>query len=309
MAGSYDVQLAIEGDTSGSTVDNAEVTLTASLPYTILLDDGTSDNAETVRQGAINLPQPGSSHPSNPYLFAEAGIDIQKKAVNYYTATVNYTSEPFTEGNQDISPIDLPFVWNVDAITTQEAIDEYLDGTELKPLENPITKEPIEGVTRSITDMIINIEKNVTLFDPVSFYTYYDRVNSDLIPIGSGFLPGTCKVVSISEEQASSLTIPYYKILVKIQARKPWRTSEDKAWWKRIKRQGYYEYTGRFLPPTPDFPNGRPEILRTQDTNNRDMGRPASLDDQSIRIPDNEDSQYGEYQVYESIAFQGMGLW
>lgn len=305
MAIAYEVK-PNNDDTSGSTVTEADIVLTASRGYTIAVTgaagiDLTSTQVKQECQSLTppnNLPKEGASHPFNPYLFARR-IDVEKVSIAFYTASVEYESEPFREGEENLPPTDIPARIRFGSITTEEQIDEDLNGN---PLVNAGTGEPIQGITIPITDQVITIEKNLATFDPVAFYAYYNRVNNDTYPIGSGYPPGVLRIIDISAGEELAESSPYYKLTVKIQARKPYKTTDDKAWYKRIKKQGYMVFSGILTP------GGEPIIGRATDEFGDPVGTPVLLKADGTRVPEGDPAHYDEWEVFESIPFASMGL-
>ena len=319
----YDVQRDIEGDSSGSsTEDDGLVKLTATLGYTILLDAGTTETSETVRVGAQAnatnpLPKPNDEHPSNPSLFA-IGVEITKVSVIYYTAVVSYESAIFdTEQEGGGVPTELPVRITWTTLKSEEGIDEawneeFPEPGPMTAIANIITQERIQGVTRTVSDLVGVFQKNIVTFDPASFYGYIDRVNSDFF---YGFNPGTLRVDEINATLAKKGEMVYWELTVKIAARKPWRTTPDKAWWKRVRCEGYY----RVWKSPAQFGN-QTYIWRTWDNGTgRESTVPKLLDkDTNEQLPEYDpdatppvppaEAQYKEFQVYQTIAFAGMGL-
>jgi len=318
----YDVQRDIEGDSSGSaTEEDGLVKLTATLGYTILVTNPAAiESADTARAGAQAanpaLPSSNDPHPDNASLFVKT-VEVTKVSVFYFTAVVSYESAIFDTEQEGSPPTDLPVKVSWTTLKSEEPIDEawnedFPEPGPMTAIANRITQERIQGVTRTISDLVGVFQKNIITFNPSSFYAYIDRVNSDLF---YGFNPGTLRVDEINATLAKKGGYLYWELTVKLVARKPWRTTPDKAWWKRIRCEGYYR-----VWRSPSQVGNQTYIWRTWDNGTgRESTVPKLLDkNTNEQLPEYDPdaqppvpppkAQYNEFKVYQSIAFSGMGL-
>jgi len=298
MASTFEVVEKVEPASSGKTiVDDGYVTFRATRSFTITLDEGTDDDTETVLAGAtgINgLPKEDDPHPRNPSLRCD-DVQVDRVSVLLYEAVCTYKSIPIPQ-DETGGPTELPVKITWDTIRSEEEIDEDADGN---PLRQDGTEEPILGVTRQVSDLVGIFEKNIVDFNPVSFYGYIDRVNSDTF---LGFPIGTLRIDHISAVLQKAQGATFWALTVKIQCRKPFKTTVDKAWYKRIMRQGFYER----VPGVTQ--SGDPIIVRAGDGAGKSVTSPVPLNANGQRLPEGSPAQWKEWRVYDSVAFASMGL-
>ena len=291
MANTYEVIPMTTGDKSGKKIDNKGlVTLTAQLMFSVTLDEGTSDDSTTVEQNAVDLPQRNDSHPNRPNLRV-VDVKVAKKAVIYYEATVLYESVKFNgPDEEDLPPIELAAEIEYSAITTDEEIDEDADGEPIATKAD----EPIEGLTKSISDQAVTIKKNFLEYNPATFYLFMNKTNEDEF---LGFPVGSARVTDIKATNAIKDDVPYWIVTVTVVFRTPYRTTADKAWYKRVLNRGFYE-----KKPGVDIP------VRAQDGEGKDFTQQVLLDETGERLDPGADPVWLEFPIYESTTFASMGL-
>jgi len=291
----YDVQRDIENDSSGSSIDEEGfITLTASQGYTILLSEATTETSVSVLENAQTatpkLPKQDDTHPENPKLFVN-DITMEKLSPIYYTAIVQYASVPFRDGDDpSSSPTDLPVEVEWDTIESEEPIDTDRDGN---PWEVPYTREPIGGLTTILFDQEGTFTKNVILYSPVVASGWTGRVNSNE---WFGFPIGTLRIRKVKAKLAKKGQSPYWVMTIVITSRKPYRTTNAKAWWKRIRCQGFYEVA-------------RDGVVRAVDDDGFDVTQPIPIDaNNGQRLPEGQQIQYLEKPEFEELNFDILGL-
>jgi hypothetical protein len=157
--------------------------------------------------------------------------------------------------------------------------------------------EPVMGITRPISDLGIRLQKNFASFDPASFYTFIDCVNSDTF---IGFPPGTLRIANIGADEQfytdeNGNSIPFWSVQVEIHARKPYRTTPDKAWWKRYRHEGFYVKSGS-------------QNVRAVDGNKEPVSQPVQLDEDGNKLADQTQSTWVQRQVFAPVSFASMGF-
>jgi len=280
--------------------DKGRSTSTASRQFAAFVS-ATTDGDFAVRYGTGSsdgntTPRVRDAHPDYYILRAES-VSIVKVAPLKFDVTVNYKSPAYRDG-ADVpwnQPTEIEYFGNsVDA-----EVDEDVNG-------NPIVTaagEKIEGITRTFTDMGIRLAKNFISFEPAAFYLYSDKVNSDTF---AGFPPGTLKVQNIgAKEQWFEGQTPYVAVTCEIMARQPYRTTNAKAWWSRVRHEGYYCWNsggttvGKAIDNQTKSPSDRPVLL---DVNGK------QIDMDLYTPPTAPPAVWLEWELYETISFSSMGF-
>lgn len=206
---------------------------------------------------APGIPAAGSSYDDDfVAVFADAAKP-QRQSPTYWIVTVDYNGEvafgPADAGgnqnNQVRSPLLAPAIIDWDDVETELEIDEDFDGNPLVTANG----EAINGVRRLFADQTVTIKKNMLAFNPYVQARYRHSVNSDIF---LGWPPGTAKLMKLRANGVASPDVPgggYYQVTAVIQFRYPYRTTPEKAWYARIRHEGYYKRIG-LGAPNPDFP-------------------------------------------------------
>lgn len=290
------VQFVDEIFSSGvkSSVDSqAMVSATATRAFQVFVNN-VSDTELDVRADA-RVPRELDFHPLFTNMFCR-GVDISRKGPLSFSVTATYSGPEYEEGQPGTQdPTEQPNQVSFFTISSEEPIDEDADG-------NAITTEcgePINGLTRPISDLGIRIQKNYKVFDPASFYLFIDCVNSDTF---IGFPAGTLRIANISADRqffvdSNRNTIEYWSVQLEIHARKPYRTTADKAWYKRFRHEGYYNK---------DLVTN--EIVRAVDENKEPVSQPVQLDQNGYKFANQNDAFWLERRVFENVSFASLGL-
>lgn len=286
---------------SSSRDEKGRVTVTMVREFTATSNDA-NDTTEHVKAylrstgvtATGELIREGGSWPLNPSIKVD-GIDCDKTAPIFYTLKVKYKSLPFRtdDGGEEptdpeLQPPDISF----DTVSSEEEIDTDVNGD---PIENAC-REPYTGVKRQVSDLQISIGKTFLIFDPATFYGYFDSVNSDTF---MNFPPGVCLVRTIRAAPLILNEYLYWKINVVIQVRKPFGdTPTEKAWYERRKHEGFYCFTNE----SPDKP------VRRKDANGHDCTIPLPLTEVGFAASVGEEGSWKYFQKYLTVAFSGMNM-
>jgi hypothetical protein len=205
--------------------------------------------------------------------------------------TANYSGESGpTDGTS--SPIDLPYSIEWGGSTTDEAIDEDWNG---KPI---VTKngEPIEGLTERLTDDVVTIERAFLTVNRYALRAYRRATNSDTF---LGWPPGTARIM---DDNAKAVfvggVIKYWNVRATIQFREPFRTTPDKAWYKRVRHEGIL---------VRDTPGAEPDIafgLKTKTP----VTKPILLKADGTRETNPDNAHWLEFQTLGSLPYNALGL-
>ena len=275
--------------------DRGWTTATAQIRFNAFVE--TPDDNEAIVKADARIPFERSRHPLFAGLFCN-GVSVDRRGPLHFEVSADYASPPYKDAaGQQQGPLSQPTQVSFFTITSEEPIDEDIDG---KPVVTACG-EPIAGLTRPISDLGLRLSKNFATFDPASFYTYIDCVNSDTF---IGFPPGTLRIANISADEQfftddDGNSIPYWSVQVEIHARKPYRTTNQKAWWKRVRHEGYQ------VRPTGQ-PTAKP--VRAVDGNKEPVTQPVQLDEQGFQLADQQQATWREFNVFQNVNFASMGF-
>lgn len=296
-----DIRETTKNSLSVSRDDKQRLSVSVSRTFDLLSDAPTTDEtiAATIalqNQGQTTTGEKvftGSHHPLNYWYICES-ISVERVTPIVYTAKAEYKSPKFRDDESTEPTLQAADV-KYSTVTSEEAIDEDVNGDPIATA----TGELYQGVTKAVSDLQVTIGKNFSIFNPVTFYEFYNCVNSDTF---LGFPAGTAKVMSIDASPVIESDFEYWKVTVQIQFRKPGpNTSTARAWWVRLKHEGYYCFTSAMT----DKPG-----VRCVDINRDPATSPQPLDDTGRQINSNNPASevWREFEIYETVAFSGMNL-
>jgi hypothetical protein len=284
-----------------ATDEKGLITATATRNFNAFVNNP-ADNEGIVKFSPL-IPADKSPHPYFHGLRCN-NVNVQRRGALHFEVAVSYESPPYKEpdeNGQEQGPLAQPTQINYFSITSEEAIEDDITG---KPI---VTKngEPIEGLTRPISDLGIRLQKNFASFDPATFYLYSDCVNSDTF---LGFPPGTLRIASIQADEQfytdeEGNEIIYFSIQVEIHARKPYQVPAAKSWYKRVRHEGYYIKES----------NSSNKPVRALDNEGMPVSKPVLLDDEGFQLPIPANAltvtaDYLLFEVFEQISFASMGF-
>ncbi len=245
------------------------------------------------------FPSPADSFSEDfPFVAAEA-MSVDQISPIFWMATVDYNGEiAYEEGQSDPSPLFAPPRIDWDDVETEEETDEDFNG---KPIQTK-NKEPIEGVAALIPDQTVTIKRNLLLFNPYVQARYRRSVNSDFF---LGWPPGTAKLVKLSASNVVTKELAYWEVTGQVRFRFPYRTTPEKAWYKRVRHEGYYERM--------TVSGGGTKIVRAVDDNKEPMTRKVLLDAQGFRLAEAAEGEeqiahWLEFKLYDSLPYNALGL-
>ena len=284
-----------------ATDEKGLITATATRNFNAFVNNP-ADNEGIVKFSPL-VPADKSPHPYFHGLRCN-NVSVQRRGALHFEVSVSYESPPYKEpdeNGQEQGPLAQPTQINYFSITSEEAIEDDRTG---KPI---VTKngEPIEGLTRPISDLGIRLQKNFASFDPATFYLYSDCVNSDTF---LGFPPGTLRIASIQADEQfytdeEGNEIVYFSIQVEIHARKPYQVPAAKSWYKRVRHEGYYVKES----------GSTNRAVKAIDKEGMPVSKPVLLDEEGFQLPIPADAlsltaNYLLFEVFEQISFASMGF-
>lgn len=255
----------------------------------------TPDTTELQIRAASGIPQLRSFYPGT-YVPC-VGTPITKVGPAFSILTARYEGETGpnqqTESPENMLPI---YVWS--DTTSTEPIDEDWDG---KPIVTA-NGEPISGVTMELADQTLTVTRNYLAFSPWLTHQYRHSVNSDVF---ASYPPGTARLVqfSASSEYSDTRNFSYWKVNAKIQFRYPYNTTPARAWWARVRHEGYYIREGSKIVRAVDCnkePTVKPVLLKADGTRNLKAGSNCEDDDDT--------AQWLEFKRYNSLPYSTLGL-
>jgi len=247
------------------------------------------------------LPQLGARFGLDyPFAYAD-NISIERPSPILWIVTVDYTGELGPgESNNENNPLFAPPRIDWDDVESEQEIDEDFDGNPIQTING----EPIEGVKALIPDQTVSIKRNMLLFNPYVQARYRRAVNSDIF---LGWPPGTAKLMKLSASNVPNDQGGYWEVSAQIQFRYPYRTTPEKAWYSRVRHEGYYERVEL------SGPGAGTKVVRAVDSNKEPVTKPVLLDGSGFRIPGVEPGEvqtahWLEFKLYDSLPYSALGL-
>jgi hypothetical protein len=299
------VDLLFSSGVKTSVDDKGFTTASAQLRFNAFCND-VGDNEGIVRAD-VRVPYEKSRHPYFRQLRC-MGIDISRRGPLHYEVSADYQSMPYKEGDENDanqSPLTQPTVISYFTITSEEPIEDDVEGKAIATVNG----EPIEGITRPISDLGVRLQKNFGTFDPASFYLFIDCVNSDTF---LGFPPGTLRIANISADEQfytdqDDNDVPFWSVSVEIHARKPYQCEPVEAWYKRVRHEGY-----RIKTPDP-FGTSAVFYRRATDEEGKPVTKPVLLNEDGTEKVHPKDAlsveaNYLLFPVFADVSFGSMGF-
>jgi|694.fasta_scaffold03631_35 hypothetical protein len=230
---------------------------------------------------APGLPAMGSQYSDDfPYIYA-ASASVERVSPIMYLMTINYTGQGGSGENNDFGGVNI--TWS-DA-ESEQAIDEDWNGNPIVTVLN----EAIEGVTMNIADQVVTIQRKFLAFSPSAVHAYRHSTNSDTF---LGYPPGTGRLIAYS---ATSQNGGIWDVSASIQFRYPYRTTPAKAWYARVRHEGYYIKKDN-------------KKIRALDEAGEPMTRPVLLKQDGTEETEKENAFWLEVQRYGSLPYNALGL-
>lgn len=261
--------------------------VTMTRAFTVTLD--AADRLEVVYQSS-GLPLVDDLYPGTYSVICK---DIAPQRVSPILAivTCNYEGEAGPNGIDDTPIGGEPSIeWG--GVTTDEAIDEDWDGKAIVTVNN----EPIDGLTERLTDDSVTIERNFLTVNRYAVRAYRRATNSDTF---LDWPPGTCRMI---DDNAKAVfingVIKYWKVRAVFQFREPFRTTPEKAWYKRVRHEGFL---------VRDTAGDEPHIAWDEKTKSP-VTKPILLKADGTRETDSEAAHWLEFKTLGSLPFNALGF-
>ena len=232
----------------------------------------------------------GASYPGSIFFVCNS-LSVDQVGPISYEAQASYATRPFTESeNPEGDPtLERPRI-RYSSASVEVETDVDVDGDPVATA----TGELYQGVTTTVSDIQITIQKNFGVFSPAAFRLFQDTTNNAAF---LGFPAGTCLVKSIDAQEVEQDGFVFWDVSVTILQRRP--IAEDvtdaEAWYKRLRHEGYYCFSG-----------GNKD--RCRDELGEPVTQPAQLAADGTQIADTATPDFRRFQVYRESNFNSMNL-
>jgi len=263
---SFDVSRAEAGQKKGKVIEGYQITCPP-------------DYTDLQVSSIVGIPEIGDQYSDNPAMLM-INRNFQRMGPIYWIAMVTY------EG--DYPKLNRPEIrWQNSKVT--EPIDEDFDGRAIVTANS----EPIEGITKEISDAVQTIKRNYLTIDIPAIHSYLDSVSSDSF---AGFGAGISRLTDYQAEAVwGNETIDHWIVTATISHRFPYNTTAEKAWYARTRHEGYYEKS-----------NGI--IIRAADDHQEPMTSPVLLKADGTRETISANAHFLEFKRYGILSYNALGL-
>lgn len=265
--------------------DGGSVTMTKDGKFTEAFTEGwqvthTPDATQDEVINAPGIPRAGDPYPGKTWTVCRKA-DPQRVSPIMSIVIIGYEGEP--------DPLSQPPKVNWTNQTSTEPIDQDFDG---KPITT-VLGEPIEGVTMDLSDQVLTIQRMFTDFSPHALNAYLHSVNSDTF---KSYAPGMARLTHYNCDEVYSAGGVLYDITAKIVFRYPYNVSPEKAWYARVRHEGYYAKDK----------SGRP--ARATDGAGEPVVRPVQLKLNGYPEPDINNAVWLTIKRYGPLPYNALGL-
>lgn len=272
---------------SAESPDGKQRILTMQRAFTVTLD--ASDPLE-VCYTAAGLPLVNDPYPGTFFVICR-NLSPQRVSPIMAIVTASYSGE-IGPTDASSSPVDNVAVISWRNATTDEAIDQDWNGKAIVTKNN----EPIDGVTERIADQVATIERNFVSINMYAIRAYLKSSNSDTF---LGWPAGTARLMEYSaSNQITDGAAGFWKVSATVQFREPYNTTADKAWYKRLRHEGYL---------VRDTAGDEPHIAWDEKTKTP-VTKPILLKEDGTRETDPDNAHWLEFQTLDSLPYNALGL-
>lgn len=251
---------------------------------------------------APGLPAAGSSYPGFPYVRARVAEPKQVSPLLWHVA-VEYDGEASINNGQIESPLDAVPVVQWDTVEVEREVDEDADGNRIaNVLGEPLTARVV------FYERVATVTQNMLFFNTYALSAYDFAVNSDWF---LNWPPGTARVkLSVRDVNPDREgDIKYVQVIGQFSFKRPYRTTPDKAWYSRIRHDGFYHLPG-------NNPGGLSQVgpqvtlfdaVRAVDKNKVETSKPVQLDLNGYRLDDGT-ATWLEFRHFDPLPFANIGF-
>lgn len=209
--------------------NGTDFTVTRQAAYQVV---HSADASEDEILDAADLPKLTDAWPGAP---AVRCIDVGPlQPVGPIMSIVNVSYEGSSIAND---PLDNEPDITYENAPTNEPIDEDFFGV---PITN-VNGEIVEGLTTDVNDWVLDVRRN---FADVNQYLLRQYIRSYSSDEFYGWPAGTAKLVKFRAKPIKYGPGVYFEVTARVLFREPYNTTNDRAWWKRYRNEGFYERVG-----------------------------------------------------------------
>lgn len=272
---------------SAESPDGKQRILTMQRAFTVTL--AASDPLEVCYQ-ASGLPLVNDPYPGTFFVICRS-LSPQRVSPIMAVVTASYSGE-IGPSDSSSSPVDNEVIVSWRNATTDEAIDQDWNGKPIVTKNN----EPIDGITERIADQVATIERNFQTINMYAIRAYLKSVNSDEF---LGWPPGTARLMEYNASNVITNGVAgFWKVSVTVQFREPYNTTAAKAWYKRLRHEGYL---------VRDNAGETPHIAWDEKTKTP-VTKPILLKEDGTRETDPDNAHWLEFQTVDSLPYSALGL-
>ncbi len=272
---------------SAESPDGKQRILTMQRAFTVTL--AASDPLEVCYQ-ASGLPLVNDPYPGTFFVICR-NLSPQRVSPIMAVVTASYSGE-IGPGDETSSPVDNEVIVSWRNATTDEAIDQDWNGKAIVTKNN----EPIDGITERIADQVATIERNFLTINMYAIRAYLKSSNSDTF---LGWPAGTARLMEYNASNVITNGVAgFWKVSATVQFREPYNTTADKAWYKRLRHEGYL---------VRDAAGETPHIAWDEKTKTP-VTKPILLKENGTRETDPDSAYWLEIQTLNSLPYNALGL-
>jgi hypothetical protein len=267
--------------------DGKQRIITMQRGFTVTLDP--TDRIEVAYQ-ADGLPLVNNVYPGTLFVICRK-LSLTRLAPALVMVIADYSGE-IGPGGVTSSPIDNEVIVTWRNATTDEAIDEDWNG---KPI---VTKngEAIDGISERISDQIATVERNFLTVNMYAIRAYLRAVNTDEF---LGWPAGTARLMDYNATNVITNGVAgFWKVSATIQFREPYRTTPERAWWKRVRHEGYL---------VRDSAGEDPHIAWDLKTKSP-VTKPILLKEDGTREENPDNAHWLEFETLGKLPYSALGL-
>ena len=239
---------------------------------------------------AAGLPQRDEPYPGTLYVVVKE-LKPSRIAPTLAVVDVSYSGE-VGQGGLGGSPTDIEVTINWRSAITEEAIDEDINGKAFTTVNN----EPIDGITERVPNQVATIERNFLSINVFALSAYCRSVNSDTF---LGWPAGTARFMDYAATNVITNGVAgFWKVSATFEFREPYRTTPDKAWFKRVRHEGFQvrDFAGEDPHPAWDR---KTKTVRTT---------PTLLKADGTEETDPAAAHWLEFQTLTELPYSALGL-
>lgn len=181
--------------------------------------------------------------------------------------------------------------------TTTEEIDQDWNGRAIVNVNG----EYVEGLTMDLSDPILVLSRKFFSINVAGIHAYRHSTNSDTF---FGFPPGTARLIGYGAKARfqGGVQQGWWDVTARFQFRWPYRTTPDKAWYKRFRNEGY------MVRAEAASGNGVEARKRAIDFFKVDSSTPVLLNQGGGEETDPNNAIWLYAQVYGSLPYSALGF-